>query len=177
MIKSGFKNCLRQFRIKLRFGSVRDIERAIDCHNIVVKECEDINRMYKIITFIIYYIASPSMILCTRLALSKDLDPIIKYPLFLIAFIAGCVFVGMNFLSSLIRRTAHRPRLLLYKYLDRSLTLRHRMKIMAFIEKLCGPDIGFYCLDLFPMNNYEFYLYITNCVKNYILFDQLFKVK
>ncbi|CAG2172314.1 unnamed protein product [Oppiella nova] len=32
-----------------------------------------------------------------------------------------------------------------------------KIKILAFIEKLSGPDIGFYCYDLFPMNNYELY--------------------
>jgi hypothetical protein len=41
------------------------------------------------------------------------------------------------------------------------------------IEKLSGPVIGLYCYDFLPImtfTNYEVYLYITNCVKDLILF-------
>ena len=55
------------------------------------------------------------------------------------------------------------------------LTFRQRWKLLAFIEKLSGRPIGFYCYDLFPMNNYEFY----KCLEQrkyckYNLHDQLF---
>ena len=40
---------------------------------------------------------------------------------------------------------------------------------MAFIEKLDGPEIGFYCWVLFPMNSYMFYKYVANCVVTYFL--------
>ena len=177
LIKHGFKNAHRQLRLGLRFGSRRDIQRAIDRHNSVVRVCEEQDRMFKVFPFILYYIGSPSIILCVNLALSNRIDPFIKYTLSVAVAITLLVFLGLNLFNSMITKTAEKPRLHLYRYLNRSLTFRHRMRIMAFIERLCGPDIGFYCLDLFPMNNYEFYLLITNCVKNYILFQDLFKIQ
>jgi hypothetical protein len=36
-----------------------------------------------------------------------------------------------------------------------------RLKITSFIEKLCGPVIGYYCYNLFAFTNYEFYEYVS----------------
>ena len=177
LIKYGFKNAHRQFRLALRFGSRKDIERAIDRHNSVVRVCEEQNRMFKVFLFVLYYIGSPAIILCINLALSNRIDLFIKYTLSVALAIVLSVVFCLNLFNSLITKTAEKPRLHLYRYLNRKLTFRHRMRIMRFIERLCGSEIGFYCLDLFHMNNYEFYLYITNCAKNYILFQHLFKIQ
>ena len=85
------------------------------------------------------------------------------------------VVFSLNLFSCFVIDSVHKPKYQLYRYLTKSnLTVNQRIKIQSFIEKLCGPDIGFYCLDLFPMNNFEFYVYCVNCVKNYILFNQTF---
>jgi hypothetical protein len=51
--------------------------------------------------------------------------------------------------------------------------LQHRLKISAFIEKLCGPVIGYYCYDLFAFTNYEFYAFVAFVFFNYILLNGL----
>ena len=174
LIKYGFKNAHEQIKWCLRSGRRKFVEDAIHRHHLLVRLCADLNNMFRIWIFILYYIASPAIILFGNLALSKNIHPFLRKLMGILVILEFAVFIGLNFLNSLIIKSAHRPRLLFYKYLSRRLPLRHRMRIMAFIERLCGPNIGFYCLDLFPMNNYEFYLYITNCVSNYILFEGLF---
>ncbi|CAG2170766.1 unnamed protein product [Oppiella nova] len=42
-----------------------------------------------------------------------------------------------------------------------TLSFSYQMFSLAFIELLSGADIGYYCLDLFPMNTYEFYEYCS----------------
>ena len=51
---------------------------------------------------------------------------------------------------------------------------KQRLKLMSFMEKLSGPQIGFYCYDLFAMNSNGFYEYITIYVSNYLLIISLF---
>ena len=53
------------------------------------------------------------------------------------------------------------------------MSIKQRLKLLSFIEKLSGREIGFYCYDLFPMNNYEFYQYLYICGSNYFLFLSL----
>ena len=82
---------------------------------------------------------------------------------------------GLNLITSQITRIAHKPRELFHEYLlHNTVTFNQKIRIIAFIESLSGPDIEFYCLDLFPMTNFEFYLYITNCVKIYFLCHSVF---
>ena len=37
-----------------------------------------------------------------------------------------------------------------------------------------GPAIGYYCLDLFPMNSYEFYQFLAIACNNYLLLITMF---
>ena len=77
---------------------------------------------------------------------------------------------GLIFLNSQITRSAHSTRKYFYGYLNStSLPIKRRMKIMAFMEKLCGPDIGFYCWDWFPLNFFEFYQYCAFCASFYMM--------
>ena len=56
-----------------------------------------------------------------------------------------------------------------------NLNLHTKMKTSSLIERLCGPLIGIYCLDLFPVTNFEFYLFVVNCAKNLVLLIDLIK--
>ena len=52
----------------------------------------------------------------------------------------------------------------------KSLPLSLRLKVVALIEKLSGPVIGFYCYDLFPLTSYNIYLFYAQCASFFILF-------
>ena len=65
---------------------------------------------------------------------------------------------------------AHSPRVNMYK-LSRMKRVKvlYKLKALAFIEKLSGPDIGFYCYRLYPMNNHQFYVSTLAWAVNYFL--------
>ncbi len=92
------------------------------------------------------------------------------------------VFIA-NYISSSLSSSAHDFISHLYAFLsNKRFSVQHRLKISAFVEKLCGPVIGYYFYDLFPFTNYEFYEYFyewfiircLKCVIIYITFDLLF---
>jgi hypothetical protein len=62
----------------------------------------------------------------------------------------------------------------LYSFLiRRKSTIKQKLKISAFIEKLCGPSIGFYCYNLFPFNTFELFKFLIFVSSNYILLNGL----
>ena len=78
----------------------------------------------------------------------------------------------VNNLCASVSSAAHKSYPMMYSFLIRNNTkiaTKRKLKILAFIEKLSGPEIGIYCYDLFPMNNYEFYDFITSWAANYFL--------
>ena len=78
-------------------------------------------------------------------------------------------------MSAWVNKGAHKSYPVLFSHLtQRYMPLWLRIKLMAFIERKSGPDIGFYCYDLFPMINYEFYQYIYICGQNYLRIICLF---
>jgi hypothetical protein len=173
-LKYAFIDIEKRIRLCKHFRNPRLLSKLIAEHNTAVKICVDFNQILNKMIFFIYYLLSPIDMLVARIILSDE-------TLF-IARIGGSIIVVFGFsiiflltcLFSQIKTVAHRPYHLLHSLMcSKTLSVSQRIKIMTYIERLCGPDIGFYCYDLFPMNNYEFYLYITNCVKNYILFDDL----
>ena len=124
--------------------------------------------------FVLYYLASPVIMGLINLTERPHLVLIAKiiYIIFIVV-IFGAIFVG-NLLNSLISKASILPLKYLHRYMaENQLPTKQRLKTMEMIERLCGPDIGFYCLDLFPMNFYEFYIYVANCCSNYILIKSL----
>jgi hypothetical protein len=57
------------------------------------------------------------------------------------------------------------------------ISFREKQKIVSFLDKLSGPPIAVYCLDLFPLNNREFYIFIGAIFSNYFLFIKLITSK
>ena len=175
------------FYVKYAFNTVEDnIKLCLKCrnsnldikaikqHRIAVKMCEDMNELFKIMNFIIYFMVSFAYLFSFNLILDKDSPIVIKVFLVINSSFGYTMALGIILINSQITHSAHRPRKYLYGYLNRALPFKHRMKIMSFIEMLCGPDIGFYCMDWFPLNSYEFYQYCAFCASNYFLVSSLF---
>ena len=164
-----------RIELSLKLRNPMLVFKAMNEHRIIVLFCEEINHYYKYMIFILYFMCSPALMLDIFYIFSNKTDIGGVVTGGLIFVVAYSVVFGLNLISSQISVKAHRPRLLLYGYLnENSLKLRDRMKIMSFIEWLCGPDIGFYCYNLFPMNSYEFGKYCLNCMTIFILCNQLF---
>lgn len=94
-----------------------------------------------------------------------------------ICLIEEVVFVALfNMQLSNLVVEAHKPYNLLNNLLVRNTNLRikTKLKVLGIIEKLAGPTIGIYCLDLFaftPWVSFEYYFMVATY---FILFLDLF---
>jgi hypothetical protein len=48
-----------------------------------------------------------------------------------------------------------------------------KWKIINLIERMAQTEMTVWCLDLFPLNGFEFYLFIAATAKNFFLFVDL----
>ena len=172
-LRYKFREINDRFLLCLRFKNFSHLQ-IIAEHNQICKLTHDINQLVKSFIFIFYYLASPLLIALVDLTEKPHLALIAKFiNTMLIVVLFGAIFV-CNLMSSRVSKASILPLKYLHRYMaENNLPLKQRLKTMEIIERLCGPDIGFYCLDLFPMNSYEFYIYVSNCCKNYFLIKSL----
>ena len=144
-------------------------------HNYIERMNKKLNYTYRYIIFILYYIATPGFEMVLYCVHDKRQTFIGKlFTAFIFTSCFTAVFI-MTMISAGISRASHKSYPILFSYLNRNrIQLRTKLKIMLFIEKLSGPDIGFYCYNLFPMNSYEFYQFIYICGVNYVLIINFF---
>ena len=147
---------------------------AITEHNSISKLTKELNEFFSLMIFILYYMASPTLMLLMYISHSKETVLVTRFVAIFVFVIVLLVVTSLTLFSSLISQSAEKPRKHLYKcfaqrILKKSLTQKKRLKVMAFVEKLSGPDIGFYCWDLFAMNNNQFFFYVANCASSYFL--------
>ena len=169
-VKYAFNTIEENIKICLKCRNSKLVIKAISEHRIAVKICEDINDFYKLMNFILYFILSPFHMLNIYF-ITDESNPInFRITAAVVSIIVYSIIVSLILINSQITESAHRPRKYLYRYLDNSsLPFKRRMKIMEFIEMLCGPDIGFYCWDWFSLNSYEFYQYCAFCASFYLM--------
>ena len=162
-INEEIKSCIK-FNLKYR------LKRAITQHNYICVKTSQLNNYFDIMCFQLYYIASPALLICLYLTHAKDTNPYGRYISAFIFVLVFFVVFSVNLLYAQISRSSRRPRNIVYRHMIRKqLSVEESLELLAFIEKLDGPDIGFYCWNLHPMNNYEFYLYVANCASTYFL--------
>ena len=129
--------------------------------------------------FTYYYLVMPFLDLIAIFLIYEDeLFILIRFMFILIfLFISFNVFI-FTYLLTIIGFEAHKSYPILYSIIvEMKLNLKIKFKLLNLIERLSpsSPLIGIYCLDLFPFTNYQFYLFIINCISNFILFMGLFK--
>ena len=157
----------------LKTGDTRPLLANIRSHNSVSLWVKDITGSGNVLMFVLYYLGSPSL----ETLLYNWHDPnstLIWRTNVSIIFNAMVLSIGSAvFFMSSFSHNAHKPYDQLYKILIKTeLTRKQRLKINEFMEHLCGPKIGFYCLDLFPMNSFKFFEYLMFCSCFYIMILQ-----
>ena len=182
------------FYFKLKFNEINEIMakmtkystnrymtsllmQSIIVHNFCDKKVKELNHFFRCITFIMYYLATPGFLSAIYGIQHKDTQLIARIFCIFIILTNFSAVISMNLMSTWITKNAHKPYPLLHSFISRRQTripLRLKFKISQFIDRLSGPDIGFYCYDLFPINNYEFYQYITMTMQNYLLLITLY---
>ena len=112
------------------------------------------------IVFYIYYFGTPLIIILSYVCHVK-LDNVY----YRVGYVATIIFLlnvcfSINIICVKLSKSAHKSYSVIYSILaKRVMTVRTRLKVMAFLESLSEVDIGFYCYDWFPMNNKNFFSY------------------
>ena len=176
-LKYKFNEINDKIELSLKHSNINLLMNTIHEHNYVEIMTKKFNHFFRMITFIIYYIATIGFQIFLVAAHHKDSTALGR---FFTAFIFGSCFwaiVLMNVMSTSVCSASKGPYHKLYSFFKKNelhMRFRQRWKLLSFVEKLSGPEIGYYCYDLFPMNNWEFYQYLYIAGSNYILIMNLF---
>ena len=174
-IKMKFNEISHNLNQSLKHKNLPLILRALDEHNFMQKMTSDMNVLIKYIIMVLYFCATPAFEVGLFAVHRSDTSRIGLFATTLLSSACFCAVLHMNLMSTWVTKAAHKPYQSLYRYtFDLSLPLPLRLKLVTLIENLSGPDIGFYCYDLFPMNNHEFYEYVYIAGANYFLIMDLF---
>ena len=126
--------------------------------------------------YVLYSFAKPVLTLLIYVSTAPDTPLATRLPISVVCMACFCVMFALNLICAAVTSAAHRPRKVLYKALmDVSIPLQFRLKIYSFLEHTTDRHIGFWCYDLFPMNNYEFYQYVCSWAYQYFLTITLLK--
>ena len=169
-LKYKFREIYESVESCVKHNNIDVLKRVISQHNRLAIQTRLIDDVFMFVVFVLFYVGSPALMLLLYLSHSKDTVYFVRPILIFILSMVYFVVFYLNFFCSQISHSAAKPRVLMFKYLiEHDINVEDRIKIMQFIEKLSGPDIGFHCWNLFLMNNYTFYQYIANCACTYFL--------
>ena len=128
-------------------------------HNFCEILTKQLNHFFRCITFIIIYILIPACQIALYGIHHKDTTFYGRIFCSIIVITCFVAIILMNVMSTWISSSARKPIPILYSYLIKSknkIPFNTRLKILSFIEHLSGPDIGFYCYDMFAMNSINY---------------------
>ena len=147
-------------------------------HIITEKDVHQLNSEMRYYIYILYKVIKPTFNIFVFLSFSSDINLIPKIISSLITLLIASMMFMMNILCTSVLSIAHKPQYSLYNTVlsrNHNIPLKIRLKIMRFIERLSGPEIGFYCYDLFPMNSYNFTDYALDSIYSFLLIIKMLK--
>ena len=176
-LKFKYREINYKIELSIKSENINLLMYSMKEHNYVEILTKRLNVFFRMITFIIYYIATIGFQLLLYITHHKDSNIFGKIITGFIFFSCFWAVLSMNLMSTGVIRSAHKSYPKLYKMISKGIRMsfRQRWKLLSFIEKLSGSPIGFYCYDLFPMNSYEIYKYICIAGSNYILIMDFFR--
>ena len=176
-LKYKYNEINDKIELSLKYSNINLLLNAIKEHNFVEILTKKLNHFFRMITFIIYYIGTVAFQLLVYISHHKESKPIGRFAAGFLCINTFWALLLMNGMSTVVTRSAHKSYSTLFSIITNNrirMTFRQRSKLSSFMEKLSGPEIGFYCYDLFPMNSYEFYEYLCISGSNYFLIMSLF---
>ena len=150
------------------------LKKAVGTHNKISVCADQLNSMFNYLIFILFYFAK--IPLNGLLYISNDSNTNIYARIIMVVLLLVCVTVlfTVNLMSVSVSKWAHTSYKLMFGLLCITrMPLECRTKIERFIERLSGPGIGFYCLNMFVINNYVFFGYVMSWLSNYFLIVEL----
>jgi len=152
--------------------SARDVIKAIEEHVQICAYLVKNNQTMSLILGFAYYIATPMIDFIIYQAIYVNSIWFIQTIFILLAILSVIFLYLLAYSSTTLYKAAHAP----YKRLnaimakkEMKMSRTERIKIAFYIERFSGPSIATYVFDFFPLNNYEFYLFITAVCTDYFL--------
>ena len=176
-LRYQFKQVLDGIREAVQTQNLPQLKKSITDHNYVCRKTFDLNITFNYFLVVFYLLAKPALNVLIYVTLSKQTNPLVRIATSIIfVFCAFCIIFTMNMMCAQVSKYAHSPMKLMYQMSKcDNIATKDKYRIMAFIERLSGPVIGFYCYTLYPINNYQFYEYICGWAYNYFLVIKLIK--
>jgi hypothetical protein len=143
---------------------------AIEEHNQITVLCMKNNQFANYVFLFAYYMVSPIIDITLYIAIHLE-----NYHLKMFFYTFSFIIISLLFIFSLSTAQLQKSAHFSYKNLNsiiaqqKKIPLKMKMKIVGLIERLAGPEIAVYCYDFFPLDNYEFYLFIERISSNFFL--------
>ena len=154
-----------------KYSFLKDIE----YHNRFAVILNNLSRYLNLVIFFFYYFGTFGGQLIFYISHEKNTKQMFRFVTAFVSLVLISMLFGMNLMSANVIHSAHKPYRLLYDFLIKTkLSLKDKFEVQEFIEHLSSSKIGFYCLNMFPMNNYHFFKYVIFSVLNYILIMNTF---
>jgi hypothetical protein len=169
----NFRQIKDRIKQYLKSGNLFQLMDAIHKHKYYSDITLQYNEVFKYALARIYLNSTPGINIFVYLAVYESNSYLrILYGMGLIAMFI--VLFEAHYMISTLCSAAHDFADDLYSLLFRKrIPLQYKLKILTFIERLCGPIIGFYCYDLFAFTNEPFNEYVSNLFSNYFLLNTL----
>jgi hypothetical protein len=174
-LKYNFRQMKDSMKRSLRSRNLVLLMDVIHRHNHYSELTFEYNKLFKYALAIIYFLFTPIVNILIYMT-TFEVNYLLRIFYALTAIVLSLLVFIANYISSSLSSSAHDFTFDLYSFLFNTriiISVQHRLKISAFIEKLCGPVIGYYCYNLFSFTNYEFYEFVSFVFSNYVLMNSL----
>ena len=169
-LKNQFLEINDKIKLAFRTNDQRYLIRLIDDHHMTEKLTQELNQFFRYMILMIYYCGTPGIELLIYLSHEPSTYFYARFVLVFIAITLCIVVFLLNYMSTGIISAAKKPRQAFHGFLSqRQVSNQTRLKLVNFVETLSEREIGFYCYDMFPMNNLGFYHYLYFIGTNYFL--------
>ena len=171
-VKLKFKEINDSFKLYQLNGNRKKLMKTICEHNSLSIIVNKLNNYVKYGLFVNIFLGPPALETTLYITLSKETGYYLRISLAILLTFTAILSFLINYMPTQVSKEAHLSYSLInsisVKQSDK-FSIKEKLKICSFIEKLSGPVIGFYCYDLFPMTSFEFYEYVINSIKMYFL--------
>ena len=143
---------------------------ALNDHNYCCRKTSQLNKTFNYLIIAMYFVAKPTLNILAYITHAKDTHHLTRMAATNILIVCITAIFSVTLLCASVTSCAHKPLKHMYQLFQKNkVSPIHKLKALAFIEKLSGPDIGFYCYNLYPMNNNQFYKSTCGWAYNYFL--------
>ena len=150
-----------EIRMSIKQCNINKTSQLIVHHKQIELETYWLNKEFQLHFYVVYKFLKPVLNLFIFVTHAPGVDLMMR--LFCIMVSTAVIYIKtmLSYLASSVMTAAHRPRTAVYSSImtrDNKMSMKAKLKIIGFTERLSGPEIGFSCYDLFPINFTDYVL-------------------